>query len=190
MNRSSTPKGSAPRITKPVHVPNRGVAEAPAAFLRDGDALSGPLPRAMQNLPMFAPITGPRLTPEEAPGKPDDWAPHRPDRPTPSAKGRQKNRFRLETAYTPAGDQPAAIAELVAQAQAGERDQCRDAGDAADPRNRRRGWLPQGRQQARRRTVAGGNGFRPPGWRRNGVRRRRGRSHCPEDLRRQCEGAR
>lgn len=123
MNRSSTPKGSAPRITKPVHVPNRGVAEAPAAFLRDGDALSGPLPKAMQNLPMFAPVTGPRLTPEEAPGKPDDWAPHRPDRPTPSAKGRQKHRFRLETAYTPAGDQPAAIKELVANLAGTERDQ-------------------------------------------------------------------
>lgn len=120
MNRSSTPKGSAPVIKKPVHVPGSGMAEAPAAFLRDGDA---PMPKAMKNMPMFAPVTGPRLTPEEAPGKPDDWAPHRPDRPAPSAKGRMNNRFRLETKYSPAGDQPAAIAELVAQAGAGDRDQ-------------------------------------------------------------------
>ena len=33
MNRSSTPKGSAPVIKKPVHIPNQGVAEAPSAFL-------------------------------------------------------------------------------------------------------------------------------------------------------------
>ncbi|WP_396595506.1 hypothetical protein [Brevundimonas sp. R86498] len=29
MNRSSTPKGSAPVIQKPVHIPNKGLAEAP-----------------------------------------------------------------------------------------------------------------------------------------------------------------
>jgi excinuclease ABC subunit B len=44
-----------------VHVPNPGVAEAQAPFVRD--------------MPMFAPVTGPRLTPEEAPGKPSDWTP-------------------------------------------------------------------------------------------------------------------
>ncbi len=123
MNRSSTPKGSAPVIKKPVHIPGKGVAEAPSAFLRDGDALKGPLPKAMANMPMFAPVTGPRLTPEEAPTSPGDWVPHRPDRPAKSLKGRQKRRFRLQTTYTPAGDQPAAIAELVAQAEQGDRDQ-------------------------------------------------------------------
>jgi len=123
MNRSSTPKGSAPVIKKPVHIPNKGLAEAPSAFLRDGDGLAGPLPKAMKNMPMFAPVTGPRLTPEEAPTSPGDWVPHRPDRPTKSEVGRKNNRFRLETKYTPAGDQPAAIAELVATAQGGERDQ-------------------------------------------------------------------
>ncbi|WP_156376994.1 excinuclease ABC subunit UvrB [Brevundimonas sp. Root608] len=70
-------------------------------------------------MPMFAPVSGPRLTPEEAPGKPSDWTPHRPDRPA----GRKHIPFRLETKYTPAGDQPAAIAELVATANTGERDQ-------------------------------------------------------------------
>ncbi|ADL00265.1 excinuclease ABC subunit UvrB [Brevundimonas subvibrioides] len=120
MNRSSTPKGSAPVIQKPVHIPNKGLAEAPSAFIRDGSA---PLPKAMSNLPMFAPVTGPRLTPEEAPTAPGDWTPHRPDRPAKSLTGRQKHRFRLETSYTPAGDQPAAIAELVSQASQGDRDQ-------------------------------------------------------------------
>ncbi|WP_156367819.1 excinuclease ABC subunit UvrB [Brevundimonas sp. Leaf363] len=68
---------------------------------------------------MFAPITGPRLTPEEAPGKPADWTPHRP-----SHDGKKKGgKFRLETKYTPAGDQPSAIAELVAQAESGDREQ-------------------------------------------------------------------
>ncbi len=67
---------------------------------------------------MFAPVSGPRLTPEEAPGAPADWVPHRPSRPT----DKVSRPFRLETTYTPAGDQPAAIAELVEQASAGERD--------------------------------------------------------------------
>jgi len=68
---------------------------------------------------MFAPVTGPRLTPEEAPGAPADWTPHRPSRP----ETRRHIPFRLVSDYTPAGDQPAAIAELVAQAEAGDRDQ-------------------------------------------------------------------
>ena len=96
---------------KPVHVP--GMAEASAPFVFDKAMPKTP------NMPMFAPVTGPRLTPEEAPGKPSDWTPHRPDRPA----GRKHIPFRLETTYTPAGDQPSAIAELVATAEAGERDQ-------------------------------------------------------------------
>ena len=68
---------------------------------------------------MFAPVSGPRLTPEEPIAAPSDWVPHRPSR-----EGTKKGGvFRLETKYTPAGDQPAAIAELVAQADAGDRDQ-------------------------------------------------------------------
>ncbi len=104
MNRSSTPAPATARLQKPKHVP--GVAEGQAPFVRDG-------------MPMFAPVAGPRLTPEEAPGAPEAWTPHRPDRP----KGRKHTPFRLETSYVPAGDQPAAIAELVAQAEAGDRDQ-------------------------------------------------------------------
>jgi excinuclease ABC subunit B len=113
MNRSSTPKPAAtkpakPVPAKPVHVPDPGVREAAAAFIRDTG-----------KMPMFAPATGPRLTPEEPVAAPADWVPHRPSR-----EGAKKGgRFRLETKYTPAGDQPAAIAELVAQAEAGDRDQ-------------------------------------------------------------------
>ncbi|HZW15497.1 MAG TPA: excinuclease ABC subunit UvrB, partial [Brevundimonas sp.] len=119
MNRSSSPpKGSAPRTSKPVHIPGK-VAEAPAAFLRDDEGKPPRMPVKTPNMPMFAPVTGPRLTPEEAPGAPADWTPHRPDRPA----DRKSIPFRLETKYTPAGDQPSAIAELVETAKAGERDQ-------------------------------------------------------------------
>src|SRR6195952_1429676 len=48
------------------------------------------------------------------------FVPHRPDRPPKSEGGK---RFNLVTDYTAAGDQPAAIAELVAAVEAGERDQ-------------------------------------------------------------------
>ena len=61
--------------SKPVHVPNpSGLAEAAAPFVFEPAT-------ATNRMPMFAPVTGPRLTPEEAPGKPSDWTPHRPDRP-------------------------------------------------------------------------------------------------------------
>ena len=132
MNRSSTPPSKAPRAKKPVHTPNPGVAEAQAPFVHPGRSPAesrdgAPLPDVMARMPMFAPSSssgltggqGPRLTPEEAPGAPSDWKPHRPDRPA----DRKGGAFRLVTDYTPAGDQPAAIAELVAQANAGERDQ-------------------------------------------------------------------
>jgi excinuclease ABC subunit B len=48
------------------------------------------------------------------------FTPHRPERPVKSEGGRA---FRLVADYEPAGDQPTAIAELVGQAQAQERDQ-------------------------------------------------------------------
>ncbi|MCU0729700.1 MAG: excinuclease ABC subunit UvrB [Sphingopyxis sp.] len=49
-----------------------------------------------------------------------NFTPHRPSRP-PKAEGGQA--FKLVSEYEPAGDQPTAIAELVAAAQAGEQDQ-------------------------------------------------------------------
>ena len=48
------------------------------------------------------------------------WMPHRPTRPEKSEGGRK---FRLQSAYDPAGDQPQAIAELVAGISAREHDQ-------------------------------------------------------------------
>ncbi|MFZ3004596.1 MAG: excinuclease ABC subunit UvrB [Phenylobacterium sp.] len=48
------------------------------------------------------------------------WVPHRPDRPQKSEGGR---RFKLVSEYEPAGDQPTAIADLVAGLEGKERDQ-------------------------------------------------------------------
>ncbi|HRD29803.1 MAG TPA: DEAD/DEAH box helicase family protein, partial [Caulobacter sp.] len=48
------------------------------------------------------------------------WAPHRPQRPAKSEGGR---RFNLVSDYSPAGDQPTAIRELVEGIQAREHDQ-------------------------------------------------------------------
>ena len=48
------------------------------------------------------------------------FIPHRPARPEKSEGGRA---FKLVSDYEPSGDQPTAIAELVAAAKAGERDQ-------------------------------------------------------------------
>src|SRR6185503_17581180 len=48
------------------------------------------------------------------------WKPHRPARPEKSEGG---HRFKLVSDYTPAGDQPTAIAELVAAVGEREHDQ-------------------------------------------------------------------
>ena len=48
------------------------------------------------------------------------FVPHRPQRPEKTEGGK---RFKLVSEFSPAGDQPQAIAELVAAARAGERDQ-------------------------------------------------------------------
>ena len=48
------------------------------------------------------------------------WKPHRPVRPEKSEGGRK---FKLSSAYQPAGDQPTAIRELVGGVDGGERDQ-------------------------------------------------------------------
>ncbi len=49
-----------------------------------------------------------------------DFVPHRPHRPAKAEGGKP---FKLVSEYTPSGDQPTAIAELVASARAGEKDQ-------------------------------------------------------------------
>jgi excinuclease ABC subunit B len=74
---------------------NPGVGEVSARFIHD--AAEG----ALAPMPM-------------------PWTPHRPARPRKSEGGR---RFEVVSAYEPAGDQPTAIAELVAGLEARERDQ-------------------------------------------------------------------
>lgn len=56
----------------------------------------------------------------EEPETGQSFIPHRPNRPEKSEGGKA---FKLVSEYTPSGDQPTAIAELVAAARAGERDQ-------------------------------------------------------------------
>jgi len=56
----------------------------------------------------------------EEPDTAANFVPHRPQRPEKAEGGKQ---FRIASDYEPAGDQPAAIAELVDQAQQGERTQ-------------------------------------------------------------------
>ena len=51
---------------------------------------------------------------------PDNWTPHRPERPEKSEGGQL---FQLESEYEPKGDQPTAIAELVDGVNQSERDQ-------------------------------------------------------------------
>ena len=75
----------------------RGFAEAPAAFVHDFDY------EALVEAPTAA-----------------QWTPHRPERPEKFEGGK---RFENTADYTPAGDQPQAIAVLVAGIQTGERDQ-------------------------------------------------------------------
>jgi excinuclease ABC subunit B len=98
------------KSAKPVHTP--GVSDMSGTFVHDAPGKRG-------QAPMFAPVTGPRLTPEIAPGVDAGWTPHRPSRPD----KRVKTPFRMVAPFEPSGDQPAAIAELVATAEAGERDQ-------------------------------------------------------------------
>ena len=50
----------------------------------------------------------------------ENFVPHKPDRPEKSEGGKA---FVMDTEFTPSGDQPTAIAELVEAAQAGETDQ-------------------------------------------------------------------
>ncbi len=56
----------------------------------------------------------------EEPETDGNFVPHKPSRPPKAEGGR---RFQIVSEYTPAGDQPKAIAELVEQVNAGERDQ-------------------------------------------------------------------
>ncbi|WP_146113201.1 hypothetical protein, partial [Brevundimonas sp. MYb46] len=57
--------------SKPVHVPGQsaGMQEMAAPFVHDAPRARGKAAKE----PMFAPVVGPRLVPEQPPAAPDDW---------------------------------------------------------------------------------------------------------------------
>ncbi len=99
------------------------LAEALARDGKRGEAASAPLHQARNSIGVAATVESlkdllERGDPNLREKKP--WTPHRPARPDKSEGGL---RFRLVSEYEPMGDQPGAIAELVAGVNAGERDQ-------------------------------------------------------------------
>src|SRR4051812_40293016 len=138
-------KGDSKAATRRAEIARDGFAEAPQAGYALGDAADVD-PRLAQALGLTPPEDGPvpegadlpdpggdggasatvsaleRLLTEGNPLFKDGqtWVPHRPDRPQKSEGGL---RFTLKSEFTPAGDQPRAIAELVSGVQAHERDQ-------------------------------------------------------------------
>jgi excinuclease ABC subunit B len=140
-----TGKGDGKAATRRAEIARDGFAEAPQAGYALGDAADVD-PRLAQALGLTPPEDGPapegadlpdpgadggasatvtaleRLLTEGNPLFKDGqtWVPHRPERPQKSEGG---VRFTLKSDFTPAGDQPKAIAELVSGVQAHERDQ-------------------------------------------------------------------
>ncbi|MBE7247535.1 MAG: DEAD/DEAH box helicase family protein, partial [Actinomycetospora chiangmaiensis] len=148
--RSDTSAGGASKAgtkaaTRRAEIARDGFAETPQAGYALGDAADVD-PRLAQALGLTPPEDGPapegadlpdpggdggasatvaaleRLLTEGNPLFKDGqtWTPHRPERPQKSEGG---VRFTLKSDFTPAGDQPRAIAELVGGVQALERDQ-------------------------------------------------------------------
>ena len=76
--------------------------------------------RSAASTPIFAHMAIQIRTTLAEPETGKDFVPHRPQRPAKVEGGRP---FKLVSDYQPAGDQPTAIAELVAAAKAGEKDQ-------------------------------------------------------------------
>ncbi|MDP4024567.1 excinuclease ABC subunit UvrB [Methylobacterium sp. NEAU 140] len=135
------PKKAATRRSE---IARDGFGEAPQAGYAVGDAAIDP--RLAQALGLTPPEDGPASEAQAAPetvgvegasatvaalerllteGNPlfkggETWTPHRPERPQKSEGGVT---FTLKSEFTPAGDQPTAIADLVAGVQAHERDQ-------------------------------------------------------------------
>jgi excinuclease ABC subunit B len=117
-----SPKSKANSVERPANLdgfseaPQAGFSEAPqAGFANARQSASSPgvtaTVAALQNL-----IEHGRKEVEGAPA----WVPHRPERP---AKMEGGIRFRLQTEFEPAGDQPQAIADLVEGVNNGETDQ-------------------------------------------------------------------
>ncbi|BAU93027.1 excinuclease ABC subunit B [Methylorubrum populi] len=138
-------KGEAGEAKAYKKIAQDGCAEAPQAGFAIGDAAEVD-PRLAQALGLVPPDDGP--APEAAPEAPslategvsatvealeklltegnplfkngEAWVPHRPERPAKSEGG---VKFTLKSDFTPAGDQPRAIAELVEGVKIAERDQ-------------------------------------------------------------------
>lgn len=84
------------------------------AFEPSNGPLAGPSGTTEKSLEELLRLGDPNLRDAEP------WKPHRPDRPPKSEGG---VRFELVSEYSPKGDQPTAIAELVKGIRANERDQ-------------------------------------------------------------------
>jgi len=136
---------TAKAATRRAEIARDGFAEAPQAGFALGDAADVD-PRLAQALGLTPPEDGPAPEGAELPDPGGDggasatvtalerlliegnplfkdgqtWVPHRPERPQKSEGG---VRFTLKSEFTPAGDQPKAIAELVGGVKALERDQ-------------------------------------------------------------------
>ena len=95
--------------------PGRGMGQAPqATFVADGPAGFSGATATVESLKALLELGDPNLR-QKAP-----WTPHRPQRPEKSEGG---VRFEIVSDYEPRGDQPNAIAELVAGVGQHERDQ-------------------------------------------------------------------
>jgi len=107
----------APRIegTEGVDLMDPATGIAPTAGAEDHEA-SLAVVAARSNLEALLARGRPFYVPDDAP----DWVPHRPARPEKSEGGVP---FRLVSDFEPRGDQPSAIAELVAGINAGEQTQ-------------------------------------------------------------------
>ena len=91
----------------------RGVSEAPQATYVTSGGLTGAT-ATVDSLKELLELGDPNLRAKQP------WTPHRPARPEKSEGGRA---FEIVSDYEPKGDQPKAIAELVAGVQQAERDQ-------------------------------------------------------------------
>ena len=126
-SRPSRSKASKPRLTplephlaqllNPALAPGFNGLEADVeddALAPSGGPLAGPSGTTEKSLEELLRLGDPNLRDAEP------WKPHRPDRPPKSEGG---VRFELVSEYSPKGDQPTAIAELVKGIKANERDQ-------------------------------------------------------------------
>src|SRR5579863_796887 len=105
-NNGMVPRSKKARVPKPGH--SSSMSDNAAKFQAAVDAIA------------LKPEADPAIDPAYEAIPISQFVPHRPARPEKSEGGRK---FKLVSDYKPAGDQPTAIAELVAGVKAEERDQ-------------------------------------------------------------------